>query len=115
LSGVGPNNSLSYYSSKLTPILENKKIVAVIIDTIDVTNEVGTQEKLTQSELKYKKLSEAAFESIVIHQNGNVVEVNEATVKLFGYSEKQLINQPIHKFIDPSFHKTAVLKFKNQR
>ncbi len=114
ISGMGHNSSLSYYSSKLTPVLENEKIVAVIIDTIDVTSEVGTQEKLTQSELKYKKLSEAAFESIVIHQNGNVVEVNEATVKLFGYSEKQLINQPIHKFIDPSFHKTAVLKFQNK-
>jgi len=114
LSGLGPDGSLSHYSSKLTPILENKKIVAVIIDTIDVTNEIATQEKLTQSEFKYKKLSEAAFESIVIHQNGNVVEVNQATIKLFGYSEKQLINQPIHKFIDPSFHKTAVLKFQNQ-
>ncbi len=114
ITGVGPNGQIAYYSSRLSPIAVNKKIVAVAIDTIDITAEETIKEKLLQSESKYKKLSESAFEGIVIHQNGKIIEVNSAISRIFGYSEKQLLGQPIFRFISPDYHQTAIQKLSSK-
>lgn len=114
ITGVGANRLTANYSSRLSPVIVNKKIVAVAIDTIDITAEESIKSKLLQSESKYKKLSESAFEGIVIHQNGKVVEINAAIQRIFGYSEKQIIGQPIFKFISPAYHQTAIQKLSGK-
>lgn len=47
----------------------------------------------TEISERFRKLSEASFEAIIIHENGKIVEVNEACTKLFGYSHDELIGK----------------------
>jgi PAS domain S-box-containing protein len=47
-------------------------------------------QKLADSEEKFKVLSEAAWEGIVILQNGTVVEANEPFLDMFGYARADL-------------------------
>ena len=103
-----------YYRSKITAIIENKKAIAAIIDATDITNEIVIQNQLRQSEEKFKKLSDSAFEGIVIHQHGKIVEVNKALGKIFGYKEKELIGQSIFKFIHSDYHSLAREKIKTK-
>lgn len=46
------------------------------------------EQELEDSEVKFKVLSEAAWEGIVIHENGNFVDANKPFWEMFGYSRK---------------------------
>ncbi|MCX6295166.1 MAG: PAS domain S-box protein [Bacteroidetes bacterium] len=114
ISGTGKKGQKAFYSSRVTPHFENKKVVAAIIDIVDITEVVVTKKALENSEEKFKKLSDSAFEGIAIHKDGKVVEINNALRKTFQYSDKEMINQPILKFIHPDFHKIVFENVKNK-
>ncbi len=46
--------------------------------------------KLMSSEQKYQILSEAAWEGIVIHEDGDIVEANTPFLEMFGYTQDDL-------------------------
>lgn len=55
---------------------------------------------------------ETAIESITIHQNGKVVDANQATCKTFDYTKRQIIGKSIFHFVHPEFHKTVQEKVR---
>jgi PAS domain S-box-containing protein len=57
----------------------------------DITARKTAEEKLRQSEERFRQLSDATFEGIIIHRNGNIIDINQALIDLFGYSRDQLI------------------------
>lgn len=68
--------------------------VASAIDRIQFISELKKiQEELTEKEEKYRGLSEAAFESIFISENGICVEQNLMAEKLFGYSSEEAVGK----------------------
>ena len=73
-----------------------------------------TKKKFLSTDQKFKNLYETAFEAIVIHQNGIVQEINNATCKTFDYSEKQIVGKSIFKFIHPEYHSKVIEKVKNK-
>lgn len=50
------------------------------------------KQKLHNSEEKYQILSEAAWEGIVLHENGEIIETNNPFLEMFGYSQKDVQN-----------------------
>lgn len=114
VKAISLSGKLVNLACKATPLLENGKVKVAIIESIDITGKIETQNALIQSEEKFKKLSDAAFEGIAIHQNGKVVLVNKATCAIFNYTEKQIIGQPIFKFIHSDYHQFAIDKLKNK-
>lgn len=52
-----------------------------------------------ESESRYKKLTNATFEGIMIHDNGIIQDVNQVLCKMLGYEETELINEHIFKII----------------
>ncbi len=73
-----------------------------------------TKKKFLSTDQKFKNLYETAFEAIVIHQNGIVQEINNATCTTFEYPEKQIVGKPIFKFIHPEYHSKVIEKVKNK-
>jgi PAS domain S-box-containing protein len=65
------------------------------ISIIDITKRVETDAKLRESEEKFKRLSNLSFESILIHDQGIIKEVNNTFCELSGYSVEELIGQNI--------------------
>lgn len=51
------------------------------------------QEELQEKEEKFRGLSEAAFESIFISENGTCIEQNQMAEKMFGYSSDEAIGK----------------------
>jgi PAS domain S-box-containing protein len=49
-------------------------------------------EQAKEIEDRFQKLSEASFEAILIHENGKILDVNQATSLLFGYNREELLN-----------------------
>lgn len=52
------------------------------------------REFLKQNE-RFRILTKATFEGIIIHNNGTILEVNDAVINLFGYQREELLDQNI--------------------
>lgn len=67
------------------------------------------------SEQRYKQLSEAAFEGIVIHANEIIIDVNERLSKICGYSISELIGKNIKTIIAPEVLKSTLNKINHAK
>jgi len=64
----------------------------------------ATETALRESEDRYRKLSDLAFEGIVLHNEGKVIDVNKAFIKMTGYSRDEIIGQDIfEKIASPEY------------
>ena len=61
--------------------------------------------ELKLSELRFRQLADAAFETIIIHSNGIIIDCNDAAVTLYGLSKEELIGKPVIELVDPPPHK----------
>lgn len=59
---------------------------------MDVTERILKESQLIESEERFKRLSEAAYEGIVIHDKGIILDANETFCTMFGYTVDELIN-----------------------
>lgn len=73
----------------------------------DITDQKETQEALRESEEKARRLSEAAFEGIVIHEQGKVLEVNQVFAKMLGYEPSELIGRDGLALLTPESRELA--------
>lgn len=62
---------------------------------------------LRESELRVRRLADAAFEGIAIHDNGKVVECNEAFGRLFGIAPSDALGRTAFDFVAPEEHATV--------
>ncbi len=58
---------------------------------------------LEEQNARFQKLSEATFEGIVIHDNGDILEVNQTFERMFGYQRLELIGRNALEFVVPAF------------
>jgi len=55
--------------------------------------------KLRNSEKRFRQLSRATWEGIIIYDNGDLLHANEQLCAMFGYSEEELLGQPIFEIL----------------
>ena len=65
----------------------------------DITKQKLNEEKLRESEAKFRGLVERANEGIVIVQDGLIIYVNPYMEKICGFTQEEFIDQPFHKFV----------------
>lgn len=58
---------------------------------------------LEESEARFRILTEAAFEAIALSENGQVLDVNQAFLSLFGYHREEAIGMTPGEFHPPDF------------
>ncbi|MDD2336552.1 MAG: PAS domain S-box protein, partial [Geobacteraceae bacterium] len=72
----------------------------------NITARVETEKALRESEEKFRVLAETAPAAIVVYQNENFVYANPAAVRLFGYSEDELLEMKFWEWVLPEYHVT---------
>jgi PAS domain S-box-containing protein len=73
----------------------------------DVTDRREAEEKLRESEERYRGLSEASLEAILVHDGGRIVDVNHALCELGGYSWHELVGRDGFELIAPEHRETV--------
>ena len=64
----------------------------------DMTERKRAEDALRESEAQFRHLWEATIEGIVIHDQGIILEVNEAAGQLFGYTHEQAVGKNLLDF-----------------
>lgn len=58
---------------------------------LEIADRVGAERALRESEERFRQLCDAAFEGLAIHEEGRIIEVNDALAGMFGYSRNEMI------------------------
>ena len=93
-------NGSIIYVEVVSQMLTYAEREAWIIVLHDITARKQTEAALRESEALYQALSTASFESIIIHDNGKIVAVNQVLCDLVGYAADELIGKTYAAFLD---------------
>jgi PAS domain S-box-containing protein len=80
----------------------------IVIVTSDITERKRAEEALRESEERFRRLAEAPFEGIVFHEEGNIIDANEAFATMFGYSLSEVIGKNALDFAAPELRELAL-------
>ncbi|RMD93133.1 MAG: PAS domain S-box protein, partial [Calditrichaeota bacterium] len=69
----------------------------------DITKRIKARRALEESEARYRRLSEATFEGVLIHDNGRIVDCNQQFATMFGYEISELIGKDALQLGAPEF------------
>lgn len=67
----------------------------------DISDRKRAEQALHESEERFRRFAEAAFEGIVISEAGKILDVNPALVETFGYEPNQIIGKPAWEIAAP--------------
>lgn len=82
-------------------IKQNGKIQYMISINTDITDRKRAQEALVESEERFRRLSNAAFEGIVLTDRGVVLDVNNRIAEMLRYSPDEIIGRKVMEFVAP--------------
>jgi two-component system sporulation sensor kinase A len=89
-------------------IFKDGKPVAIQIITRDITERKKAEEALQESEERFRRLSEAPFEAVVIHDKGKILDVNQTFAEMFGYELSEVIGKNALDFTAPESRDLAL-------
>jgi PAS domain S-box-containing protein len=81
----GADGRVQYYDGIIEDISERKK----------------AEQALRESEERFRNLTAAAFEGIVITENGRILDINDQALKLFGYERPEMVGRNVTEFVAP--------------
>ncbi|TAJ08793.1 MAG: PAS domain S-box protein [Nitrospirae bacterium] len=67
----------------------------------DITGRKLAEDRLRETQSRYRNIIEATFDAIAIHENGVILEANEAYAKMFGYTVPEVIGKHVLDFVAP--------------
>ena len=84
--------------------LQPKELGAVVSHT-NITHRVKAEQALRESEVRLRAILNAACDAIVnIDCRGNIIDVNPATVQMFGYTQDELVGQNVKILMPSPYH-----------
>jgi PAS domain S-box-containing protein len=104
-------------SITLSPVYDlNGKLIAVSFISRDITERKTIEEKLRDSEEKYRNIVETANEGIlVIDDEARVTFANKKLIEMLGYTQKEGICRPIRDFTDEEGKAILKLNLEKRR
>jgi PAS domain S-box-containing protein len=71
------------------------------------------QLQLRKEHERLHRLAEAAFEGIIIHDEGRILDVNQAVVQMFGFQADELLEKTVPELLAPQARKITTAKIRN--
>ncbi|MCL4500689.1 MAG: PAS domain S-box protein [Deltaproteobacteria bacterium] len=88
-----PNGMILQVSSYPFADLDGSPLVLTM--GIDITEQKLAEEKLQDSENRFRQLIEQAADAIFLHDQGRIIEVNQRACDSLGYTREELLNMSV--------------------
>jgi PAS domain S-box-containing protein len=100
-----PDGSTIYVHVVKTPVYDaQNRIIGVQGIFWDVTEQVLAAENLGRSEKRYRQLTEATMDGIVVvNERGRITLLNPAAERLFGYQAGEVLGEPAGRLVPQLF------------
>jgi PAS domain S-box-containing protein len=92
------------------PIIdENGTANQILGVATDITLRKRAEQAVRESEERFHRFSDVTVEGLVFHEQGKILDVNEALTAMFGYSEaSELVGRGLLEFIAPESRETVL-------
>ena len=70
------------------------------------------ERELRENENRFKALSNASHEGVIIHKGGVIIDANKAMARMLGYPEQELIGMHVTQFIEPGCQNNIANRLK---
>ncbi|SPD73445.1 Signal transduction histidine kinase [uncultured Desulfobacterium sp.] len=88
------DGTIHYVDFSLKPVMDEfGKIKFLIPEGRDINERKEMEEALRESEERFRCLSAAAFDAVIIHENGVLLSANEQYYEMFGYEPEELLGK----------------------
>ncbi len=94
----GADGSIQYYDGIIEDISERKQ----------------AEKALLESEERFRHLTAAAFEGIMISEDGRIKDVNDQALRLLGYERSEVIGREIVEFVSPETREFVAENIRTQ-
>ncbi|PCK02254.1 MAG: hypothetical protein COA42_22395 [Alteromonadaceae bacterium] len=91
-------NQLEISESRVLTSLISSTILLILVGVISEMFKqkvLQSDKKIHENEARYHFFAEAMSESVVLHKDGKVVDVNQQTLSMFGYTREEIIGLDI--------------------
>ena len=92
-----------------TVIITALMSIALITRSRHISEIERKTRELGESEARFRSLLDASFETIVVHRNGIIIDVNPSIETLLGYKPEEIIGKDAFTFVEPPYHKLMLL------
>jgi PAS domain S-box-containing protein len=105
-----------WLTASYNPVLdENNNVKRIIIFINDITDKKLIENKLQESETRFRTLVQNSSDIItILKPDGTTVYESPSFYRIFGYSEKDIIGNSIFKFIHPDDVEKVAYEFGNR-
>jgi PAS domain S-box-containing protein len=101
--GERPGSGTRYIVANGQPILESSgRQVGAVVAFRDMTQEYLANAAMQASEERFRRLSDAATDGVIVSRDGIILEVNAAWCRMCGADESVLIGTPVINAVAPS-------------
>jgi PAS domain S-box-containing protein len=116
IAGVGPEESTSWYVTRLGPVKRGGEVVGVTIMPVDITERKRLENELSESEERYRAIFEGAAEGIVVAdvKTRKFRYVNRAMSRMLGYTEKELVRMGVDDIHPQEALESVISEFEAQ-
>lgn len=103
---VGQNVQLMFKDDKYTGFQASAR---------DITDRKLAEEALMRSKERFRTLADSTFEGIIIHDNGQIIDINRSAMEMFGYSQEESVKRNVIEFVAPDSVELILEKLRESK
>jgi PAS domain S-box-containing protein len=115
-----PAGDKLYVQIMKTPIFDSQdEVIGTQVIFWDVTERKRWEEALSDSERRYRQLTQASHDAIVVaDETGTITLFNPAAERIFGYSSAEVLGRPLDLIVPPEYlqaHRRGLKRYVETR